>query len=223
MSIILLSIFAFIITLCSTVFMSYIFRTAGGGYDAKTLDEKLGAFGRSAPEYVWTFFAATPMLIVSTLLIPYLTLWYHFVLYGLLIAGILLNCYFAVQTGHGVVLPWGNPIDDPVEHAKYKNRTQALTPITNLLARIFGIAIDGPDGLRSRNYCRLFMAVKGLWVGLSIFPFGLLLVFLWPHAYESGRTGSRLGRHDISELLAGAYFGFCQGLTLSALMFLFLL
>lgn len=113
--------------------------------------------------------------------------------YGGLVAAVIATAwsYIWMQTGHGTVLHWGkNP-----EHATGE-RTQTLTPVVNWLAKRLGLTI-GEVG-----YCRLFMAVKGFLIGLPVG--GILLAVLWPLAYE---IGVRVKRHEVSELLSGAFSG----------------
>lgn len=106
-----------------------------------------------------------------------------------LIAGVW--SYLWMQTGHGTVLQWGrNP------SAATSERTQTLTPVVNWMAARIGLTI-GEVG-----YCRLFMAVKGFLIGLPVG--GVLLAVLWPLAYE---IGVRVKRHEVSELLSGAFAG----------------
>lgn len=106
--------------------------------------------------------------------------------------------YLWMQTGHGTVLQWGR---DPSQAV---GRTQTLTPVVNWLAERFGFTLGDV------NYCRLFMAVKGFLIGLPVG--GLPLAILWPLAYE---IGVRVGKHEVSELLSGAFAGISIFLILS--------
>jgi len=106
--------------------------------------------------------------------------------------------YWSMQNGHGVVLPWGKPVLDPDEYEKTRVRTQGLTPVVNWFARRLDVPIDGPDGLRSVQYCRLFMAVKGFTIGFPVGGFPLAI--LWPTSYE---IGERVEKHAVSEGLSG--------------------
>ena len=101
--------------------------------------------------------------------------------------------YLAMQTGHGTVLHWGD------DYKQSFGRTQTLTPVVNRLAKL----LDIDKG--SKNYCRLFMAVKGF----AIFP---PLVIFWPLAYEIGHS---IKRHEWSELLSGAFAGVCLFVTIA--------
>lgn len=113
--------------------------------------------------------------------------------YGGLAAAVIATAwsYIWMQTGHGTVLQWGR---DP---SQAEGRTQTLTPVVNWLAERFGFTLGDV------NYCRLFMAVKGFLIGLPVG--GLPLAILWPLAYE---IGVRVKRHEVSELLSGAFAGF---------------
>ncbi|MCZ6898071.1 MAG: hypothetical protein O7D95_05110, partial [Betaproteobacteria bacterium] len=54
----------------------------------------------------------------------------------------------------------------------------------------------------SKNYARLFMAVKGFLIGLPVGGFTMMI--LWPLGYE---IGNKAGKHWLSETLAGAGAG----------------
>lgn len=108
--------------------------------------------------------------------------------------------YLWMQTGHGVVLPWGRSL--PVEEA---TRRQTLSPLVDWIARRLGIdyaVVKGDKVGYSVQYCRLFMAVKGFLIGLPVG--GVILAILWPLAYE---IGVRLKNHTVSELLSGTFAG----------------
>ncbi len=189
--------------------MAVITRMAGGGLGAKYLDKKGKQDGKmpvnlsSLPEIVFALIVGGVASLVPNLVellgidVPL----YANIIYGLLSA---VWAYAWMQTGHGVVLPWARAITDPVEHEKYRVRTQTLTPVVDLLAKLLGIEKDGPDGLRSLNYCRLFMGVKGALIGLPILA--LPLAILWPLSYE---IGVRVKKHEVSELLSGTFLGIC--------------
>lgn len=92
--------------------------------------------------------------------------------------------YAWIQTGHGVVLPWGKPM-----RLIDMQRKQTLSPVVDWLAAKLkmqtkvGYIEDKTYGY-SVAYCRLFMAVKGLLIGLPVG--GIPLAILWPLAYEIG-------------------------------------
>jgi hypothetical protein len=106
--------------------------------------------------------------------------------------------YIWMQTGHANALPWGDGGHNP-------KRSNTLSPLVKLLAMIFGIKFY------SRNYARLFMAVKGFLIGLPIG--GIPMIIAWPLGYE---IGNKVKLHVVSEFLSGAFAG------VSVLVFLFL-
>lgn len=96
--------------------------------------------------------------------------------------------YIFFQTGHANALPWGDGNHNP-------NRSNTLSPVIKWLSDRLGI------DYYSRNYARLFMAVKGFLITL---PVGGLGFFFFPLGYE---IGHRTGRHVVSEVLSGAGIG----------------
>lgn len=127
--------------------------------------------------------------------------------------------YIWMQTGHGVVLPWGKALG--FEH---RNRTQTLSPVVDFIADRLKIQKTQADGYsRTRNYCRLFMAVKGFLIGLP--AGGLPLAILWPLGYEIGNRYGEWARPHIArkykaaaiaEFLAGAGAGVTVCLALAS-------
>jgi hypothetical protein len=93
-----------------------------------------------------------------------------------------------MQTGHANALPWGDGNHNP-------DRENTLSPVVKKLADKLGIEYY------SKNYARLFMAVKGFLITL---PFGGLGLILWPLGYE---IGHKVGNHAVSEVVAGAGVG----------------
>lgn len=116
--------------------------------------------------------------------------------YGGWIAALLATAwsYIWMQTGHGTVLHWGR---DPA--AAQGERKQFLTPLVNRIADRLGFTRG------DRNYCRLFMTVKGFLIGLP--AGGLPLAVLWPLGYELGyRLRGKLPNgwsHAIAEFSCG--------------------
>lgn len=111
--------------------------------------------------------------------------------------------YAWFQTGHGAILHWG------LEKVTEPDRRQTLTPVVDYIALVLGVEKN------STNYCRLFMAVKGLLIGLPILAFPLIV--LWPLAYEVGarlRGKIKFDPHAAAELLSGAFLGFCVSLLI---------
>lgn len=114
------------------------------------------------------------------------------------------SSYGWIQTGYGIVLPWGGALDP-----KDRTRTQFLSPVVDWLADRLGIVKTLPDGYsRTLAYCRLFMAVKGFLIGLPVG--GVLLAVGWPLAYEIGAALRRAGvpvktANGIAEALRGVF------------------
>jgi len=122
--------------------------------------------------------------------------------------------FFAIATGHGIALPWGNlgfSTGYPDQAQEIMNgRKQRIQPIVDWLAEKLGIERHGVDGLYSKNYCRLFMSVKGFLVGLPVG--GIITAITWPLSYE---IGHRLKCNYVSELLCGA----SAGIVISLMVF----
>jgi hypothetical protein len=116
--------------------------------------------------------------------------------------------YAWMQTGHGVVLPWGKALQ-----FIDKDRRQLLSPVVDWLADMLKIKKTQADGYsKTLNYCRLFMAVKGFLIGLPVG--GILLANLWPLGYE---IGNRMKNAELKEYIS------CTGAGLSVSVFLYLL
>ena len=105
-----------------------------------------------------------------------------------------------------VVGPWGwlaavlsyvcmQTATEPGFNLNYKEN-KTLIPYVNAIAKVLGIK---PHTV---NYMRLWNAFKGFLIGLPVG--GLPLAILWPLGYEIGR---RVKKHEVSELLAGAFAG----------------
>jgi hypothetical protein len=113
--------------------------------------------------------------------------------------------YLWMQTGHGVVLPWGKALQ-----YTDKDRAQTLSPFVDWLSDRLKIQKVQSDGYsKTLNYCRLFMAVKGFLIGLPVG--GISLAVFWPLAYE---IGHRLDNAALKEWLAGT------GAALAVILFL---
>lgn len=160
-------------------------RMSGGGFGAEKLHRRL----KMLPEILFALVFAATILSVSTnwFLAVFVFVW----------------CFLWMETGHGVVLPWGEPIPDgSFKDEMLNGRKQTLTPVVDFLARRLGISTERPDGVYSVNYCRLFMAVKGFLIGLPVG--GVVLAVLWPLGYEIGK---RLKNAELCEILSGAGAG----------------
>lgn len=96
-------------------------------------------------------------------------LWGDLLPYYLIPVLALATTYFGIQVGHGNVYNMGTSPDLP-------DSPRGLDRYFGWLGRIFGKP-------RSAPYCWCLMGMKGLWIGLPIFPFGLALAFLWPWSY----------------------------------------
>lgn len=103
--------------------------------------------------------------------------------------------YIWFQTGHANALPWGDGNHNP-------ERENTLSPLVKWLSDRFGIEYY------SKNYARLFMAVKGFLISL---PVGGLGFFLFPLGYE---IGHKLKKHWVSEVLS------CAGIGINVVMFI---
>lgn len=100
----------------------------------------------------------------------------------------MLWAYIWMQTGHANALPWGDGGHNP-------ERENTLDPLVKWLCDKLKIAYF------SKNYARLFMAVKGFLITLPVGGTGFLF---WPLGYE---IGHRAKNHLVSELCAGAGVG----------------
>lgn len=96
--------------------------------------------------------------------------------------------YIWMQTGHANALPWGDGNHNP-------DRENTLSPLVKKLSDKLGIPYF------SKNYARLFMAIKGF---IMTLPIGGLGLILWPLGYE---IGHRVKNHAVSEFVAGAGVG----------------
>lgn len=108
-----------------------------------------------------------------------------------------------METGHGVVLQWG---DNPA--AAQGTRTHKLQLIVNPLAERFGFTLG------DRNYCRLFMAIKGFMIALPSGA-GVPMLVLWPLGYEIGcrlRNRVSFDPHALAEIIS------CSGAAVAILI-----
>jgi len=105
-----------------------------------------------------------------------------------------------METGHG------NAYHDGTEKDAFPDRFQApidyvVRPICKLLKW----------DIRGTAYCRLFMAIKGLVIGLPLFPYGLALAPLWAASYAISFRVLKRGSMP-AEWLSGAAAGVCIAL-----------
>ena len=100
--------------------------------------------------------------------------------------------YIFMQTGHATAYHMGrNP------KAAQGTRKGTLSLIVDPICKWLGWTLG------ERPYCYLFMSLKGLGLGLSVAPWGLLMALLWPLAYDIGR----IRNNEPSEMLSGAAMG----------------
>ena len=81
-----------------------------------------------------------------------------------------ISSYAGIQDGHGNVYHMGTL------EKEYANSPRGLDRKFGWIGRLFGAP-------RSPAYCWALMGIKGLWIGLPLFPFGLALAFFWPASY----------------------------------------
>lgn len=113
------------------------------------------------------------------------------IIVSLLVAGF---TYASVQTGHGNVYHMG------FLEKEYENSPRGLDRLFGWFGRFFGEP-------RSAGYCWALMGVKGLCIGLGLFPYGLPLVILWPLSYYISFRFSR--DSEIGEWLSHGALGIC--------------
>lgn len=196
------NILIFIAMLAFIDLMGVLSRQAGGGLGAKYLDKKgkidpdTGVVGQGVmpfglgmlPEMVF----AIPFGIAAALLVDKFADPAAWVLWLVGVIGWGWS-YALMETGHGVVLQWG---DDPA--AAQGTRTHKLQKIVNPIANRLGYTLG------DRNYCRLFMAVKGFLIALP--ALGVPMLIFWPLGYEAGWRLKHRGNadsHAIAEFLCG--------------------
>lgn len=97
--------------------------------------------------------------------------------------------YGWMQSGTGPALQWGKDPEDGMA------RPRTLSPVVNWISDRLGFKRGDV------NYCRAWMAIKGLLITLPVGGLGLIL---WPLGYE---IGERLGSNTYRELLSGAGAG----------------
>jgi hypothetical protein len=112
--------------------------------------------------------------------------------------------YIWMQTGHHTPLM----THFGAKPYKFDGKTNTLGNVVDPMA----VALEYEAG--DRSYCRLFMGLKGLLIGLPMFPLGLLLAPLWSTSYEIGY------KIKISTLY-GEYFSGACAYLLVVLSYLF--
>lgn len=109
-----------------------------------------------------------------------------------------------METGHGTAYTMGR-----LPATAQSGRKQTLSWVVDPLCKAVGAPLGGSF------YCWLFMGLKGLLIGLPLFPLGLVLAVLWPLAYEigwfaterSGKIRSKMGATEIGEWITGGFTG----------------
>lgn len=105
--------------------------------------------------------------------------------------------YFWMERGHGTVYKMrGWESKDP-------NRKDGVEILMRPVFNLLGWSIY------TQRYSWACMGFKGFMMGLPLFPFGLLLAFLWPASYAFKKGDTRLG-----EYLSGASLGLCAVLQI---------
>lgn len=171
--------------------MAFLSRMDGGGFFAP----RLAAMGLK-------FLPA--LLFAACVALPF----FHHPLTALVV---LAFSYFAKNTGHGVVLGWGSA------NPQARGRRQFLSPLVDLIANKLKIVDTDVNGDATIAYCRLFMAVKGFFIGLPLFPLGVLMAVFQPLAYELGNRRLKIKGVEpavISEMLSGAFMGLIVAVSL---------
>lgn len=157
--------------------MAFLARASGGGWPAPWLSEKIKWDG--LPELLFGLAFGIALYIVSGSVWCGLAVW--------------IWSYAWMETGHGDVLQWG----------RYRNATRethTLSPLVEFITDRLGFQCA------DKNYCRVYMAVKGFLIGLPVG--GILLAVLWPLAYEINRGREKENLYDgLDEMLSGAFAG----------------
>ena len=105
-----------------------------------------------------------------------------------------------MEAGHG------NAYHDGTERDAFPDRFQKpidyiVRPICNLMKW----------EVRGTAYCRLFMATKGLMIGIPLFPYGLALAPAWAASYAFSFRVLKRGSMP-AEWISGASAGLCVAL-----------
>lgn len=111
---------------------------------------------------------------------------------------------FWMNTGHGTAYEMG--FDPAIAQS---GRQEFLSPIVDPITKAAGRPLGGVF------YCWLFMGLKGLLMGITVAPFGLLLAVLWPLGYRLGEWTLKMGlTWDFEEIISGAFAGLVIGMAL---------
>lgn len=166
--------------------MSALARASGGGLGAHILDARKDG-GKSPFNLTWLPEALFGLCIGLATGYEYGWLW---------TLPAFAWSYIFMQSGHGTfynMQGWQSSNPDRKQTLEY-----VVRPVFNL----FGWSIYTP------RYSWACMGLKGAMIGLPLFPFGLLLAFLWPLAYA-------IKDSELGEWLSGAFTGLCIVLFLA--------
>lgn len=184
----------------------FIFRAAGGGYYAKAY---------TGPLKRVSFILVSLATSVALMYLEPLPAFSNG-LYGLNLdpiwlvtldyleyTAVFLGTYFALEAGHGTAFKMGK---DPAtaQSGRKQDLSFFIDPICKLIRAPLGGLV----------YCWLFMGLKGLLIGLSLFPAGLSLAILWPGGYQIGSLAIGTKIKPVGTELAEHLTGFAFGLIL---------
>lgn len=125
--------------------------------------------------------------------------------------------YAWMETGHGTAYTMARvpEIANTIDPKTGKPRKQTLSWVVDPLCKAIGAPLGGVF------YSWVFMGLKGLLIGLPLFPLGLALAILWPLAYEIGwqatersaKIRDKMAPTEIGEYVTGAFTGLIIGLS----------
>lgn len=116
--------------------------------------------------------------------------------------------YLALETGHGLALDMGRSQYSTADD----DRRQFLLPVVNLVNRWFKYS------WQSREWCLLFFAVKGAFIGLMLFPAVLVLPWAWRKSYDCSKYKKGLYNPflPVVPLSSTSLSEYCTGFALMA-------
>jgi hypothetical protein len=155
--------------------MAALGRAAGGGLGAKYLDKEGVKDGKMPFSMTWLPEALICIALGAAVGVEAADQFNH-ALWGLLSMPAAGWVYAWVQTGHGTAYHMGR-----TPASAQGERKQTLSIVVDPVCKWLGWTLG------ERPYCYLFMGLKGLLIGLPLFPLGLIMAVLWPVAYDLGR------------------------------------
>ena len=192
-----------IFSIAIIVYCAVTSRMSGGGLGAKYLDKKGKGSGVMPFNATWLPEAAFCLpfgLLPALVAQPYIGPWAN-----ALGAFLFAVSYLGMQAATAPGLHWGKGNYDP-------NRTSTLKPFADWLAdKVFGIT-----DASTKEYCRVYMAVKGFIIGFPVG--GIPLAILWPLGYDVGFKINK-GDQGWHEVMSGAGAGIALALFAGALLF----